>query len=285
MASVFLPPPVPIGSAAEYQETILGQWQQVDTPDSSKPVLEIPVASQIIQPTGVPFEFDVYDAGGGPCDLSVSCTCVAHEVNTGAFIQIGGADIPPGVSNFDCLSWAEGPGACQSGADNLNGLPLGSTFPAWFLHILGLDPNTPMSIDYWTIVCDPVQIVIPNWTPPPRGVLCPIGDAAVGTAGACPVGFFADPSAPGCCKPNVVDPPTPRGIRNLSGLTVGLSVIPPQFRQGFRARLDTTGLHVPAPGPRLPPPAVLLPALPAGAEMPLPPGNCGCLHESEEMAL
>lgn len=197
MPAAFLPPPVPIGSLADYQETILGQWQQVQTPDSSKPVLEIPQASQILQPTQVPFEFDVYDNGGNPCDLSVSCTCVAHEKNTGAFVQIGGADIPPGVSDFNCLSWAQGPGSCQSGADNLNGLPLGSTFPAWFLRLFSppLDPNAPMVIDYWTIVCDPVQIVIPNWKPPVTGKLvCPPPSVPVFT----PNGFIcmADPPVP-----------------------------------------------------------------------------------------
>lgn len=163
MSAPFLPAAVPLGSLADYQETILGQWQQVITPDSSHPVLEVPQASQMVQPTGQEHVYYQYDPG---CDLALVCTCVAHEVNTDTFLQVGGADFTNNPSEpFSCPEWAQGPGNCQGGADALQGLPLGSTFAPWFLNLFGLNPNTPMQIDYWTLVCDPIIITLLNWKP------------------------------------------------------------------------------------------------------------------------
>lgn len=170
MSAAALPPPLPVGTLAEYQETQLGQWVQVQTPDSSKPVLVIPGGQNaLLQPTGVPFNFWAYGASCDPTapqDINIACTCVAHEFLTDFVFQVGGAEYAnPAAGNYaQCLTL--GIQGCQQAADNLNGLPLSSMVPPWALRLFPPEFATANAIiDWWSVFCDPVVAILPNFRP------------------------------------------------------------------------------------------------------------------------
>jgi hypothetical protein len=205
-----------------------------------------------------------------------NCALVLHDAFTGFYSIQRIATFDPITETCACALLASferaGCGAdLQAFVDSLVGVPESSIWPPWFIQALGLAPGALFAPDFWFIACYDTPEVLVGLLPPPPPPVFSCAVAGFGDVdyvnGQCPSGYFADPALPGCCKP--LDPPAPALYYNLAGPRRSDFAVPPELA-GFRPRLSSTRFEPSVTRSAPPPP------LPAGAEQPLPPGNCGC---------
>ncbi len=154
---------------------------------------------------------DSYYIAGDPCQpisLAAGCAVWSHDATTGYWHVGPIAQYNPEVTTCLCalVGDFEGladPAACRSELEAqlnaLDGRPLNTIFPGWWLALNGFAPSLPIVIDQYFIACLPVFVIIPRTPVPPPPAQCTVGTAI---------------DALGVCKE--YDPPVPFPLKDIT---------------------------------------------------------------------